>query len=365
MIIRSFSRRITMALRLQSFFNIFKSHKSILLVLLLFIISFIARILSVAHPSHIISDELYYVTAARSIISTGRDPNLVHPPLGKYFIGLGILIFGDNSFGWRIIGAFLGSTIAPLAYLIGNKIYNEKVGILSGVFLLLDPLTYAMSCIAMLDIYLAFFITCAFLAFVYQRYHMSAVLFGLACSVKFSAVFSICGVMIYLIYVRKWKLVQWFVIIPLLVFLIVVLPIMLVEGIGKWLAYTLFYLAWSFGLKTEHPFASRPEGWLFNIKPFPLYLNTCDLIAVANPYLYPFAIPTIVCIIYLAIRNRVNFTEMLPVLWFITQYGIFFLLPRTTQFIFYLLPSVPAILLLIARGIQIVIENLIQKIVKQ
>ncbi|MCK5587464.1 MAG: glycosyltransferase family 39 protein [Candidatus Lokiarchaeota archaeon] len=353
-----------MALRLQSFFNIFKTHKSILLVLLLFIISFIARILRVAHPSHIISDELYYVTAARSIISTGRDPNLVHPPLGKYFIGLGILIFGDNSFGWRIIGAFLGSTIAPLAYLIGNKVYNEKVGILSGVFLLLDPLTYAMSCIAMLDIYLAFFITCAFLAFVYQRYHMSAVLFGLACSVKFSAVFSICGVMIYLIYVRKWKLVQWFVIIPLLVFLIVVLPIMLVEGIGKWLAYTLFYLAWSFGLKAEHPFTSRPEGWLFNIKPFPLYLNTYELIVTANPFLYPLVLPVSVYIVYLVLKNRLDCIEMLPVLWFVNQYGFFFLLPRTTQFIFYLLPSVPAILLLTARGILAVLEVLSKKLIE-
>ncbi len=351
-------------MRLYYFITIIRKHKPFIVILLLFSTAFITRILRVSHPPHIISDEIYYVVAARSIIYTGNDPNLVHPPLGKYLIGLGILIFGDNSFGWRIIGAFLGSIIAPLVYLIGTKIWHEKVGILSGVFILIDPLTYAMSCIAMLDIYLTFFITCAFLAFIYQRYIISAVFFGLASSVKFVAIFSICGVVLYLIYIREWKLIRWFIIIPIVVFFATVLPIMLVEGIGKWVAYTLFYLVWSFGLNVEHPFASRPEGWLLNIKPFPFYLNTCKLIAAANPYLYLFAIPTSIYVIYLAIKNRenkVNFSEMLPVLWFITQYGFFFLLPRTTQFIFYLLPSVPAILLLTARGTELSVEKLFKK----
>jgi predicted membrane-bound dolichyl-phosphate-mannose-protein mannosyltransferase len=305
------------------------------------------------------------VVAARSIISTGHDPNLVHPPLGKYLIGLGIILFGDNSFGWRILGAFLGSIIAPLVYLIGKKIWNEKVGILSGAFILIDPLMYVMSRIAMLDIFLAFFVTCAFLAFIYQRFFISAIFFGLASSVKIIALFSLGGVILYLIYIGEWKLIRWFVFIPTVVFFITVLPIMLVEGVGTWAAYTLFYLVWSFGLDVEHPFASRPEGWLLNIKPFLFYRNTYDRIAVANPFLYLFAIPTSFYIIYLAFKNRenrVDFTEMIPVFWFVTQYGFFFLLPRTTQFIFYLLPSVPAILLLTARGIELSAEKLLRKI---
>lgn len=343
--------------QLHYFINALNERKVFVIILILFVIAFIARILRFAQPPHIISDEIYYVTAARSIITTGHDPNLVHPPLGKYFIGLGILMFGDNAFGWRIIGAVLGSVIAPLVYAIGSKIYNEKVGLLAGVFVLLDPLTYAMSCIAMLDIYLAFFVSCAFLAFVYQRYYLSAVLFGLACGVKLAAVFSICGVIVYLSYLRKWELIPRFVIIPTLIFVIVALPIMLIEGIGKWSAYTLFYLVWSFGLNAEHPSASRPEGWLFNIKPFPFYLNTYELIATVNPYLYPFVLPASVYILYLISKKRIERIELLPVLWFATQYGLFFLLPRTTQFIFYLLPAVPAILLITAWGILKVLET--------
>ena len=171
----------------------------------------------------------------------------------------------------------------------------------------------------------------------------------------------------YVIYIKEWRLIRWFIIIPIVVFFLIVLPIMLVEGIGKWVIYTLFYLAWSFRLNVEHPFASRPEGWLLNIKPFIFYRNTCDLIAIGNPYLYLLAIPSSCYFIYLAIKNKNNnahFSEMLPVFWFITQYGFFFLLPRTTQFIFYLLPSVPAILLLTARGIELSVEKLLKKIIR-
>jgi predicted membrane-bound dolichyl-phosphate-mannose-protein mannosyltransferase len=345
--------------QLTSFFNTLKAYKPFLIILSLFIIAYLIRMFTIPFPPDTMSDEKFYVTAAKSIIPTGHDTNPEHPPLGKYLIGLGILIFGDNSFGWRFIGALLGSIIPPLIYLIGMRVYNEKVGLLSGVFLLLDPLTYAMSCIAMLDIYLAFFVTCAFLAFVYQRYYMSAVLFGLACSVKFSAVFSICGVMMYLIYLRKWELVPWFFIIPFLTFLIISLPIMFIEGIWTWFGSTLYYLSWHWNLPTcEHTeiIASRPEGWLFNIKPFVFRKHLYKRIANANPVLYPLALPSSVYIAYLISKDRIEHITLLPVLWFATQYGLFFFLPRTRQFIFYLLPAVPAILLLAAWGILTLLE---------
>ncbi len=355
------TKRLSMEFQLTTFFNTLKVYKPFLIFLSLFITAYVIRMLTIPFPPDIMSDEKFYVTAARSIISTGHDTTFEHPPLGKYLIGLGILIFGDNSFGWRFIGALLGSTIPPLVYLIGKEVYNENVGLLSGLFLLIDPLIYVMSCIAMLDIYLAFFVTCAFLAFVYQRYYMSAVLFGLACSVKFSAVFSICGVIAYLLYIRKWELIQWFVIIPFLTFLIISLPIMLIEGIGKWLGSTLYYLSWHWNLPIDEyteMLASRPEGWLFNIKPFTFRKHLYKRIANANPYLYPLALPASIYVVYMVSKNRVEHIELLPVLWFATQYGLFFLLPRTRQFIFYLLPSVPAILLLTAWGILAVLEIL-------
>jgi len=355
------TKRLSMEFQVPSFFNTLKVYKPFLIVLLLFTIAYVVRMLRVPFPPETMSDEKFYIEAAKSIISTGHDTNPEHPPLGKYLIGLGILTFGNNPFGWRFIGALCGSTIAPLVYLIATKVYNEKVGLLSGLFLLIDPLNNAMSCIAMLDIYLAFFVTFAFLAFVYQKYYLSAILFGMACSVKFAAAFSICGVVMYLIYIQEWEHIRLFVIIPLAVFLVISLPIILIEGIGKWFDSTLFYLMWHWNLPTTEyteSLASRPEGWLFNIKPFIFRQHLYKRIANANPYLYPLALPASVYIIYKVCKNRAEHIELLPVFWFAIQYGLFFLLPRTAQYIFYLLPSVPAILLITAKGILAVLEFL-------
>ena len=63
---------------------------SFMLSVLLFLGALAIRLLFLNHPGEVIFDEFYYVDAARMIILGEGDPNWVHPPVGKYFIGLGI-----------------------------------------------------------------------------------------------------------------------------------------------------------------------------------------------------------------------------------------------------------------------------------
>ena len=44
---------------------------------------------------------------AGSVIGS-RAGFVVHPPLGKWIIGLGIKIYGNESFGWRVMAAVVG-----------------------------------------------------------------------------------------------------------------------------------------------------------------------------------------------------------------------------------------------------------------
>lgn len=74
------------------------------------------RLWRLDQPKGYIFDEVYYAKNAASLISDGVELNaqgeaefVVHPPLGKWLIGLGIKIFGDNEFGWRIAAAIIGS----------------------------------------------------------------------------------------------------------------------------------------------------------------------------------------------------------------------------------------------------------------
>jgi len=44
-----------------------------------------------------------------------------HPPLGKIFIALGILVFGMVPFGWRIVGTLFGVAMVPVMYMFGKR----------------------------------------------------------------------------------------------------------------------------------------------------------------------------------------------------------------------------------------------------
>ncbi|MFO6447719.1 phospholipid carrier-dependent glycosyltransferase [Erythrobacter sp. NE805] len=72
-----------------------------------------------ATPSILYFDEVHYIPAAREwlkLIETGSGwyRNREHPLLGKELIALGMLVFGDNPLGWRIV-PWLSGVIAFFA----------------------------------------------------------------------------------------------------------------------------------------------------------------------------------------------------------------------------------------------------------
>ncbi len=78
-----------------------------------------------------------------------------HPPLGKFFIMLGILLFGRNEIGYRLLSACFGS-IMPLLLigLVYRLTYKRNLALLSGLFLCSDGLFLVESRVALLNIFL-------------------------------------------------------------------------------------------------------------------------------------------------------------------------------------------------------------------
>ena len=71
---------------------------------------------------------------------------------------IGMLAFGENAFGWRIVQAILGTASVFLVYLLARTIFNDKlIGLLSAIVFSLDGLALVMSRIGMNDSYLLFF----------------------------------------------------------------------------------------------------------------------------------------------------------------------------------------------------------------
>jgi dolichyl-phosphate-mannose-protein mannosyltransferase len=133
-----------------------------------------------------IFDEVYYACDAHNLIRYGVERAsasgapfctatkdaafVVHPPLGKWLIGLGEKAFGFDTFGWRFAAALFGTLTVLLVVRIGRRMTGSTLlGGLAGLLLSLDGLHFVQSRVAMLDVFLVFWIVAMFGALVVDR----------------------------------------------------------------------------------------------------------------------------------------------------------------------------------------------------
>ncbi|MGZ4458287.1 MAG: dolichyl-phosphate-mannose--protein mannosyltransferase [Nocardioidaceae bacterium] len=100
-----------------------------------------------------------------------RTPSMVvHPEVGKWIIGFGEHLFGMTPFGWRVMPALFGSLlIAVLIRLVRRLTGSTLLGAVAGLLLCFDGLELVMSRLALLDIFLAFFLLSAVACLVADR----------------------------------------------------------------------------------------------------------------------------------------------------------------------------------------------------
>ncbi|MET9893577.1 phospholipid carrier-dependent glycosyltransferase [Streptomyces sp. NPDC006465] len=152
------------------------------------------RFWNLGSPKAVIFDETYYAKDAWALIHRGYEVNwakdandlilqgngnvriptdaayVVHPPVGKYVIGLGEWMFGFNPFGWRFMTALLGTLSVLLLCRIGRRLFRSTfLGCLAGTLMAVDGLHFVMSRTSLLDGVLMFFVLAAFGALVVDR----------------------------------------------------------------------------------------------------------------------------------------------------------------------------------------------------
>ncbi|TDC30286.1 phospholipid carrier-dependent glycosyltransferase [Micromonospora sp. 15K316] len=159
------------------------------------LIAGILRFVGLSGPKGKIFDETYYAKDAYGLISRGVEWNykdgdasyVVHPPLGKWLIGLGEWAFGYQDaesrisvpghlvttapeFGWRFSAAVIGTLSVLLLVRIGRRLFRSTaLGCAAGLLLALDGFHLVLSRTALLDIFLLFFVLAAFGALVLDR----------------------------------------------------------------------------------------------------------------------------------------------------------------------------------------------------
>ena len=166
--------------------------------ILIALLSFILRLVDLGRVKGFIFDEVYYVDGARDLLKYGVEVSgskpefIVHPPLGKWLIALGIKVFGDNGFGWRFTTALVGSLMILLVALIAHRLFRSApLTGLASALMAIDGLALVHSRTALLDNFLAFFILLASYLFLTKRYWWTGIALGLALATKWSALYFI------------------------------------------------------------------------------------------------------------------------------------------------------------------------------
>jgi dolichyl-phosphate-mannose--protein O-mannosyl transferase len=148
------------------------------------------RLRNIGFPPRFTFDEHHFVPNARRYLVGEADDN-DHPPLGKLFIAVGLLLFGDNPTGWRAASLIFGLQTLVIAAALARALFaDRRAGWFAAAFFAGDGFFLAYSRTALLDGGLTCLVLWSFLLAVTARTWRgvlaSAVLVGLAASVKWS-----------------------------------------------------------------------------------------------------------------------------------------------------------------------------------
>jgi len=340
-----------------------KKTSTIILGLILFF-AFITRIFDLNSPPTMYFDEVYHAFTAKVIMSPdvakawewwntppeGFAYEWTHPPLAKLGMVLGMSIFGQNSFGWRIPGALLGVGSVLMVYLLGKQIFDdETIGLLSAGVFSLDGLALVLSRIGMNDSYILFFALLSIYLFIKNKNFWSSVAFGLSLASKWSAIWALP--ILFVLWLRRKKkfeisLFVSFLIIPFAIYLLSYLDMFLTgHNLSIWWGMQEQMWWYHTGLKATHPYSSMWWEWPLLIRP--IYLYTSDevggwvsrIYAMGNPFVFWFGFSAIIMSSIYAFVEK-NKKVGLVVFSYLIFFAPWAASPRI-MFLYHYLPSIP------------------------
>lgn len=344
--------------------------------ILTFALSF--RLWRLDTPKGYIFDEIYYAKNAYSLISSGVELDqeggsefVVHPPLGKWLIGIGIKLFGNNEFGWRSSSALFGSASVLLIYLIAKRLFkSEFLALTAALLMAVDGLSLVMSRVALLDIFLMFFILLTFYFLLKENYWLSGMAIGLGLSTKWSAAFLIPILLLLTLKLKELNISQilkrsgQFIFLPMAIYF--------TSWIGWFVSnkgwarnsgsnpisslwnYHLEILNFHTNLVEKHSYSANPWSWLVLGRPTSFYYQSgtscgakeCaqEILAMGTPLLWWGAIIAVAITIGFYIRTR-NRSAEIVLAGFAGTYLPWFIFQDRTMFYFYSISTLPFLIL--------------------
>lgn len=325
-------------------------------------------------------DEIYFVRTAEEYLNLEEPYECAHPPLGKLIMAIGILVFGYNPFGWRIMGVIFSTLMIPIMYLLSKELFETRVAAFISAFLwVFEFMHFTMGRIGTVDTYVVFFsLLSQFFFFTYlkdalknkndDRLLFFAVLFfSLGFSTKWIVIFGFIGNVFLLTAFRLKDLLKsqshWasrisgllrypfsplfnFLLIGILVYFSTFIPYMMV-------GHTLLdVFGIQFGmyryhamLEATHPFASPWWSWPLIRTPVWLYVSylpnrmVSTITCMGNPTIWWFGV---FCLVFVVAKTV--FKKDLACLYIITIFlfqWMFYALISRCVFLYHFYSDVP------------------------
>lgn len=373
------------------------TYKFELLLLLVFCYSLGVKMYRLEIPESYYFDEVYYAFTAQEM-AKGNEyawENVAeapedfayewsHPPLGKEISALGIMMFGNNTFGWRFFQALIGSLGTLFIYLLAKNLFQSKgAGLLASLVYSLDSFVFVLSRITMVDIFIANFLILAayfVVKYAFTRRYLYLVLSGIFCaacaSVKWSGVYILvffAGVSFLLVYYHEVYseevtdgayvsslfrilpgLALAFILVPIVIYIATYIPYFYFgNSIMDFLRLQGNMLDYHGGVTDPHPYRSEWWKWPFMLRPVYLYFDDAGnavhshIYALGNPFIWWSGFLFFILGIFEVIRKEK------PALTFAVAGAVAFWLPwalspRKITFLYHYLPTLMFIFLIIA-----------------
>ena len=357
-------------------------------------------------------DEMYFVRTARQHLNLEEPYEWTHPPLGKLAIAGGILLFGFNPFGWRILGVLAAAAMIPIIFLLGRRLFKSSAaGVVAAFLLTFDFMHFSLARLATGETYLALFsLLMFFFAFDYfasstkrtdertdertsertsRSLLLSLLFFGLGFAVKWTAVFGLAAVLVLWLVcnfkerrpiLKDCKVVVAGLLVSAAIYIATYLPYIFSgaeggHGGGHGLAdvfdLQLRMFGYHAGIEATHPFSSPWWSWPLLLKPLWVYSNNLGggtvstTVLMGNPAIWWCGT---VALVFLAVRfvagklwrkgkeGGEGFVALFILVPFLLQWLPYALITRIL-FIYHFVPNVPFLILGLTYWLNIGLEK--------
>ncbi|MGC9011479.1 glycosyltransferase family 39 protein [Thermogladius sp.] len=291
--------------------------------------------------------------------------NLEHPPLGKYVIGLTMVLVGDHPLYWRLGNMVAGVLLIFLTFLATRRLLqgNTVAGLAAAALLSVDPLVRSLSSIALLDVYVSLFTALSFYLALGKRYGLALLAAVIGALFKFNALFAL--IPLSLLYARervkkRFNLLDFtatllgFYIVSGLAFLatqiLASLPLISYLGFTNWFKQSITgAIAWHTQVKCSGngcPVSSAPWDWFAGVNPFTLYYfpGGAAVVAVGFWPVWSFALVSTLVLLPGYLKGKTAFAKSSCwLLGLLAGYVLLWAVGGRTQYSFYAVQFAPVV----------------------